>query len=145
MERFLLELSPETKDRLESLKSYPDEPYDRVINRLIDSYDDEASLTREEVEGIRGILREMKEGRFVAPGKAAELPAPVQEAATAPAPAGDPRAVKDMAALFSGTAGSVQDQELTPPDPGDTDPGDIHEIDPYDKGGRARTPHLDSL
>ncbi len=67
-----------------------------------------------------------------------------------PASIGDPEAVKYLEALFSGTAKRVPDTELTPPESPETDTDytdsvDIHEIDPFDKRGRARTPHLDSL
>jgi hypothetical protein len=142
MDRYLLEMSPETKNRLDQLKSHPDEPYDLVINRLIDSYEDEDSLTREEIEGIREILREMKENR--SPGdQAGENPVTTEE--TYPPSTGDPQAVKDMEALFSGTAKMVRDEELTGSNHEDTDPGDLHEIDSYDTRGRSRTPHLDSL
>jgi hypothetical protein len=143
MDRYLLELNPETRNRLERLKSQPEEPYDQVINRLIDSYEDGTRLTKEEVERIRDILRELKEGRFTTHGQVREEFVTGLE--TPPAPIGDPRAVKDMEALFSGTAKKVHDPELTKPEPGDTDPGDIHEIEGFDTRGRSRTPHLDSL
>jgi hypothetical protein len=143
MDRYLLELNPGTRDRLERLKSYPEEAYHEVINRLIDAYEDDASLTREEVEEIRQALRDLKEGRFVARGQVKEDPAPAGE--KPPASIGDPQAVKDMEALFSGAAKKITDQELTRTDPVDTDPGDIHEIEGFDTRGRSRTPHLDSL
>jgi predicted transcriptional regulator len=143
MDRYLLELNPETRNRLEMLKSHPEEPYDQVINRLIDSYEDETSLTREEIEKIRAVLRDLKDGRFVTQEPVEEQFAPGQE--TPPAPIGDPQAVKDMEALFSGTAKKVPDTELTGSDHGDMDPGDIHEIGGFDTRERSRTPHLDSL
>jgi hypothetical protein len=142
MDRYLLELNPETRDRLERLKAYPVEPLDHVINRLIDSYEDEPSLTKEEIEGIREILRGMKEGRFLPGGDVGEQPVPDTE--QPPSSIGDPQVVKDMEALFSGTAQRVQDD----PDLAryhSIDSTDIREIDPYDKRGRARTHHLDNL
>ena len=143
MDRFLLELDPKTMNRLERLKSYPEEPMNQVIHRLIDSYEDDASLSREEIEGIREILRDLKEGRFVTPGQVKEQLAPGRE--ETPAPIGDPQAVKDMEQIFSGTLRQGHDPELTPSGSGDTDPGDIHEIEGFDTRGRSRTPHLDSL
>jgi predicted transcriptional regulator len=143
MDTYLLELDSETKTRLEKLRSHPEEPYSRVINRLIDSYEDKASLTREEVEEIRQALRDLKEGRLVARGLVKEEPAPGQE--EVPASIGDLQAVKDMEALFSGAARQVRDQELPPSDSLETDPGDIHEIEGFDTRGRSRTPRLDSL
>jgi predicted transcriptional regulator len=53
-----------TKSRLERLKLHPRESYDRVIDRLIDSYHDGEPLGREEIEGIEEALRDLKEGRF---------------------------------------------------------------------------------
>jgi len=138
MDRYLLELDPETKNRLDRLKSRPEEPYDRVINRLIDSYEDGDRLTGEDVEGIREALRDLKEGRFFTRGQVNEESGPGRE--EPPAHIGDPQAVKDMEEIFSGTAEKVHDPELPEPDS-----GDIHEIDGYDKRGRARTSHLDSL
>jgi len=135
MDRYLLELTPETRTRLERLRSYPEEPYDLLLNRLIDSYESGDRLTREEIGEVREALRRLREGGLFSPG---EKPAPGQE--TSPAPIGDPQAVKDMERIFSGAAEKIPD-----PGPPDTDPGDIHEVDPFDKRGRARTPHLDSL
>jgi hypothetical protein len=156
----LLEITSETKNRLERLKAYPEEPYDRVISRLMDSRENNVSLTREEVEEIREALRFLKEGRFPASGQAREEvgqgQVPGQENVSAffahdqPAPQSsirDPRAVKDieqavkdMEMIFSGAEKRAHDQELTGPDQ-----SDIHELDPYDKRRRAHTPHLDSL
>jgi hypothetical protein len=51
MDRYLLELDAETKNRLERLRSHPEEPYGQVISRLIDAYEDESSL---EDKGVRG-------------------------------------------------------------------------------------------
>jgi len=138
MDRYLLELAPETRDRLERLKTYPEEPFDLVLIRLMDAYEDGGRLTREEVERIREILRDLKEGRFTAPPQVSDAPAP--GVGKPPASIGDPRAIQDMEKLFSGTAEESRDPELTI-----TDDGEIRELDPYDKRGRSRTPHLDSL
>ena len=150
MDRYLLELNPGTTKRLERLKSYPEEPYDQVINRLMDTRENNVSLTREEVDEIREALRRMKEGQV--PGQENVTAFFTQDQA-APQPAmEDPKAakdmeqaVKDMEMIFSGAVRRAHDRELTESGPFDTDPGDIHEVDPYDKRGRARTPHLDSL
>ena len=137
MDRYLLELNPETMKRLERLKSYPEEPFDRVINRLIDSRENAAPLTREEIAEIREALRSLREGRAQVPEPAGEEFMPSTET---PASTGDPQAVKDMELIFSGAVKKIEDQELT-----DFDSGDIHEIEPIDRKGRSRTPHLDSL
>ena len=135
MDRFLLELNPETKNRLDRLRTYPEESSDQLLNRLMDSYEDGARLTREEVERIRDFLRELKEGRFTTPGQAVE-----EGQEKPPVSAGDLQAIQDMERIFSGTAEKVPDSGPT-----SSDSGDLHEIDPYDKKGRSRTPHLDSL
>jgi len=59
-----LRVNPETKTRLDRLKVHQRESYDRVIDRLIDSYHDDEPLSAEEIEGIEEALRELKEGRF---------------------------------------------------------------------------------
>ena len=59
-----LRVHPETKTRLERLKVHPRESYDKVIDRLIDSYHDDDPLSEEEIEGIEEALRDLKEGRF---------------------------------------------------------------------------------
>ena len=138
MDRFLLELNAGTKNRLDGLRSYPEEPYDLVLNRIIDAFEDGNRLTREEVREIREALRSIREGRFSPRAPADEEVPPAQE--TPPPSAGDPQAVTDMERIFSGAAEKIRDPELTEPDS-----GDIHEIDPYDRRGRSRTPHLDSL
>jgi len=138
MDRYLLELDPETMRRLDRLKSYPEEPYDRIINRLVDAYGDADRLTREEVSEIREALRRLKEGRFVTRDLAGEETAPGQK--IPPASVGDPEALKNMEEIFSGAA-----EKLHEPEPADPDSGSLREIDPLDKRGRSRTPHLDNL
>ena len=63
MQTSSLRVNPKTKSRLEKLKVHPRESYDRVIDRLIDSYHDEEPLTGEEIAGIEEALRDLKEGR----------------------------------------------------------------------------------
>jgi predicted transcriptional regulator len=46
------------------MKVHPRESYDRVIDRLIDSCQDEEPLSDREIEGIGEALRELREGRF---------------------------------------------------------------------------------
>ena len=131
-------VTPDTRLRLDRLKAHPDESDDQLINRLIDSYEDDTTLTREEVEEIRAALRDLKEGRFFTRDQTKERSPESQE--MPPSSAGDPQAVKDMEALFSGTAEKVHDPELAEPDP-----DEIHEIEDSDKRGRSCTPHLDTL
>ena len=64
MQTSSLRVNPETKNRLDRLKAHPRESYDRVIDRLIDSYHDDEPLSDEEINGIEEALQELKEGRF---------------------------------------------------------------------------------
>ena len=63
MQSSSLRVNQRTKSRLERLKVHPRESYDRVIDRLIDSYQDDEPLTGEEIEGIEEALRDLKDGR----------------------------------------------------------------------------------
>jgi len=63
MQTSSLRVNPRTKSRLEKLKAHPRESYDKVIDRLIDSYHDDEPLTEEEIEGIEEALQDLKEGR----------------------------------------------------------------------------------
>jgi len=136
-------VTPDTRVRLDRLKSYPEEPDDQLVSRLIDTYEEGYRLTREEVGEIREALRQIREGRFFTREQAGEEAPPGQEMPASSV--GDPQAVKDMEKIFSGAAKKVNDAELTRTGPGDTDPGDIHEIEGFDTRGRSRNPHLDSL
>ena len=136
-------VTPDTRVRLDRLKSYPEESDDQLVTRLIDTYEEGYRLTREEIGEIREALRQIREGRFFTHEQVRENLPPGQEMPTSSV--GDPQAVKDMERIFSGAAKKVSDAELTRTDPGDTDPGDIHEIEGFDTRGRSRTPHLDSL
>jgi predicted transcriptional regulator len=55
---------PETRFRLANLREHPRESFDTIINRLIDFYKDDDPLTREDIEGIKESLQELREGRF---------------------------------------------------------------------------------
>jgi len=134
MDRYLLELDPGTMHRLYRLKSHPEEPYDRIINRLIDSCGDADRLTKEEVGEIREALRRLKEGGFMTLEPVKEggfmTPEPVKEESAPgpeipPAGIGDPQAVKDMEEIFSGTAEKPRD-----PEPAEPEANETHEIEP---------------
>ncbi|MGA2935327.1 MAG: hypothetical protein ABSD81_09260 [Methanomicrobiales archaeon] len=64
MQTSSLRVNPRTKSRLEKLKVHPRESYDKVIDRLIDSYHDDEPLTEEEIKGIEEALQDLKEGRL---------------------------------------------------------------------------------
>ena len=59
-----LRVSSATRSRLDGLKLHPGESYEKVIDRLIDSYHDDELLTGEETEGIEEALNDLMEGRF---------------------------------------------------------------------------------
>ena len=140
MDRFLLELNPETKTRLDRLRTYPEEYSDQLINRLIDSYEDGARLTKEEVERVREFLRNLNERRVATQGQVRDELAPSQE--QPPLTVGDPQAIRDMESLFSSTSERIPEPGPVPSEPSDY--GDIREID-FDRKSRSRTPYLDSL
>jgi predicted transcriptional regulator len=53
----------DTRNRLVCLKENPKESLDTVINRLIDFYEDDDPLTREDIEAIKEALQDVKDGR----------------------------------------------------------------------------------
>jgi len=59
-----LRVSSATRSQLDGLKLHPGESYEKVIDRLIDSYHDDELLTGEETEGIEEALNDLMEGRF---------------------------------------------------------------------------------
>ncbi|HVP25763.1 MAG TPA: hypothetical protein VMS81_07265, partial [Methanomicrobiales archaeon] len=65
-------VTPDTRVRLDRLKSYPEEPDDQLVSRLIDTYEEGYRLTREEVGEIREALRQIREGRFFTREQAGE-------------------------------------------------------------------------
>ena len=59
-----IRVSSDTKSRLVCLKENQKESFDSVINRLIDFHEDDDPLTREDIEGIKEALEDLREGRF---------------------------------------------------------------------------------
>jgi predicted transcriptional regulator len=58
-----IRVSPDTRSRLANLKEHPRESFDRVINRLIDFYEDDDPLTKEDIDAIKEALKDVKDGR----------------------------------------------------------------------------------
>ena len=59
-----IQIKKDFKERLNSLRLYPNESYDSVIRRLSELAEDEEPLSREAIEGIEESLKDIKEGRI---------------------------------------------------------------------------------
>ncbi len=62
MEKTTIQINFETLKRLRSLKNFERQPYDEVLNNLIDNCDEE-SLSDEEIEDIKIALENVKRGK----------------------------------------------------------------------------------
>jgi len=133
-----IRVSPETRSRPAGLKENPRESFDSVINRLIDFYEDDDPLTREDVEAIREALEDIREGRLFTQeevkeklGLNKEKPYTVIYAA---------RVVKDLEELSAG------DSERTG-GPGLSEPNqdEIRAIEEYEKKKRTNSTPPPSL
>jgi predicted transcriptional regulator len=61
-----IQLDNKTKIRLEKMKLFPREPYNDVVNRLINAVeDDEGELNEQTIRDLERALREMKAGKFI--------------------------------------------------------------------------------
>ncbi|MEM4835397.1 MAG: hypothetical protein QXS49_04895 [Ferroplasma sp.] len=59
-----IQIKKDLKERLNSLRLYPNESYDSVIRRLSELAVDEEPLSRETIERIEASLKDIKEGRI---------------------------------------------------------------------------------
>ena len=59
-----MQIKKDLKERLNSLRLYPNESYDSVIRRLSELAEDEEPLSREAIERIEESLKDIKEGRI---------------------------------------------------------------------------------
>ncbi|MHB1440295.1 MAG: DUF7557 family protein [Cuniculiplasma sp.] len=59
-----IQIKKDLKERLNSLRLYPNESYDSVIRRLSELAEDESPLSREAIERIEASLKDIKEGRI---------------------------------------------------------------------------------
>ena len=64
MAKTTVQLRPETKDKLDTLKLHPRETYDDLINRLADAAYDDETLSDEEIEDIRASEKDIQAGRI---------------------------------------------------------------------------------
>ena len=58
-----IQIKRDLKDRLTSLKLYPNESYDSVIRRLSELAIDDEPLSKETIERIEASLKDIKEGK----------------------------------------------------------------------------------
>lgn len=58
-----IQVKKDLKDKLNSLRLYPNESYDSVIRRLSELAEDEEPLSKETIQRIEMSLKDIKEGR----------------------------------------------------------------------------------
>ncbi len=59
-----IQIKKDFKERLNSLRLYPNESYDSVIRRLSELAEDEEPLSRDAIQRIEASLKDIKEGRI---------------------------------------------------------------------------------
>ena len=59
-----MQIKKDFKERLNSLRLYPNESYDSVIRRLSELAEDEEPLSRDAIQRIEESLKDIKEGRI---------------------------------------------------------------------------------
>ena len=64
METTTIQVKKNLKKRLDTLKIYPKEPTDSVIERLVNLAVDEIPLSEEDIKGIEEGLEDIKAGRY---------------------------------------------------------------------------------
>ncbi len=60
-----IQLDKQTISRLQEHKLYPREPYDAIVNRLIDEAEDDEELTPDEIKDIEVALEQVKQGKTI--------------------------------------------------------------------------------
>jgi predicted transcriptional regulator len=58
-----IQVKKDLKEKLNSLRLYPNESYDSVIRRLSELAEDEEPLSKDTIERIEMSLKDVKEGR----------------------------------------------------------------------------------
>ena len=66
-------IDPNIKSKLDDLKSYKNESYNSVVERLIKMAYDEEPLTDEEIKGIEESLEDIKAGRVYSEDEAKRM------------------------------------------------------------------------
>ena len=64
MDTTAIRIRKELRNKLESLKEYPSETMDQLIERLADSRIDREPLSKEDIKGIEKGLADIKAGRI---------------------------------------------------------------------------------
>jgi len=62
MEKTTIQVNAQTLERLKSFKSYERQPYDELLNGLLDEAEEEA-LSQNEIDEIKEALDEVKKGQ----------------------------------------------------------------------------------
>ena len=57
-----IQLQPETKSRLDTLKTLPRESYDETLNRIMDAFFDPEPLSEETLQEIEESIADMRAG-----------------------------------------------------------------------------------
>jgi predicted DNA-binding protein len=60
-----IRVSQDTRTRLGYLKKNPRESFDSVLNRLIDSYEDDDPLTIEDIKALQEPLEDVRDGQIL--------------------------------------------------------------------------------
>ncbi len=62
MEKTTIQINQNTLERLKNLKNFDRQPYDEILNNLIDNIEEEI-LSDEEIEEIKSALENIKQGK----------------------------------------------------------------------------------
>jgi len=58
-----MKISHETKEQIGNFRNYPKEPLEQVVKRMIETYEDDLTLTDDDIVGIQKSLDDLKAGR----------------------------------------------------------------------------------
>ena len=58
-----MKISHETKEQIGNLRNYPKEPLEQVVKRMIETYEEDLTLTEKDLEDIQKSLDDIKSGR----------------------------------------------------------------------------------
>jgi hypothetical protein len=58
-----MKISHETKQQIGNFRNYPKEPLEQVVKRMIETYEEDLTLTEKDLEDIQKSLDDIKSGR----------------------------------------------------------------------------------
>mgnify|MGYP000344227897 CR=1 FL=1 len=58
-----MKISNETKQEISNFRNYPKEPLESVVKRMMKTYEEDLTLTAEDIADIQESLEDLKEGR----------------------------------------------------------------------------------